>query len=128
MNDFTLECCVDSVESAISAEKGGATRLELCSNLIIGGTSPSPSLFKEIKKYVNLPVRVLLRPRFGDFCYTNYEIDILNDEINGEKLNKTIEEIVLNKDKMKKMGENALKISTVDAEDKIYEEIKKLVK
>ena len=82
MNDFTLECCVDSVESAISAEKGGATRLELCSNLIIGGTSPSPSLFKEIKKYVNLPVRVLLRPRFGDFCYTNYEIDILNDEIN----------------------------------------------
>ena len=53
---------------------------------------------------------------------------ILNDEINGEKLNKTIEEIVLNKDKMKKMGENALKISTVDAEDKIYEEIKKLVK
>ena len=53
---------------------------------------------------------------------------ILNDEMNGEKLNKTIEEIVLNKDKMKKMGENALKISTVDAEDKIYEEIKKLVK
>ena len=53
---------------------------------------------------------------------------ISNDEINGEKLNKAIEEIVLNKDKMKKMGENALKISTVDAEDKIYEEIKKLIK
>lgn len=53
---------------------------------------------------------------------------ILNDEMNGEKLNKAIEEIVLDKDEMKKMGENALKISTVDAEDKIYEEIKKLVK
>ncbi len=53
---------------------------------------------------------------------------ILNDEMNGEKLNKAIEEIVLDKDEMRKMGENALKISTVDAEDKIYEEIKKLVK
>ena len=81
MTDFNLVCCVDSVESAIAAEKGGATRLELCSNLIIGGTSPSISLFKQIKKYVHLPVRVLLRPRFGDFCYTRYELDILNDEI-----------------------------------------------
>ena len=53
---------------------------------------------------------------------------ILNDEINGEKLNKTIEEIVLNKEEIRKMGENALKISAVDAEDKIYDEIKKLVK
>ena len=53
---------------------------------------------------------------------------ILNDEINGEKLNKTIEEIVLDKNVTKKMGENALKISTVDAEDRIYDEIKKLVK
>ena len=53
---------------------------------------------------------------------------ILNDEINGEKLNKTIEEIVLDKNVAKKMGENALKISTVDAEDRIYDEIKKLVK
>lgn len=73
------------MESAIAAEKGGVTRLELCSNLIIGGTSPSISLFKQIKKYVHLPVRVLLRPRFGDFCYTRYEIDILNDEINTFK-------------------------------------------
>ena len=85
MENFTLECCVDSVQSAIAAEKGGATRLELCSNLIIGGTSPSPSLFNQIKKYVNLPIRVLLRPRFGDFYYTNYEIDVLNDEINTFK-------------------------------------------
>ena len=85
MENFTLECCVDSVQSAIAAEKGGATRLELCSNLIIGGTSPSPSLFNQIKKYVSLPIRVLLRPRFGDFYYTNYEIDVLNDEINTFK-------------------------------------------
>ena len=53
---------------------------------------------------------------------------ILNDEINEENLNKTLEEIVLNKENMEKMGENALKVSTTDAEEKIYKEIKKLVK
>ena len=53
---------------------------------------------------------------------------ILNDELTGEKLNKQIEEIVLNKKLLEQMGENALKISSIDAEDKIYEEILKLVK
>ena len=53
---------------------------------------------------------------------------ILNDELTGKRLNKQIEEIVLNKDVMEKMGKNALKISTQDAEEKIYEEILKLVK
>lgn len=53
---------------------------------------------------------------------------ILDKDINGQKLNTVIKDMVLNKDKIKKMGENALKISTIDAEDKIYEEIKKLVK
>ncbi len=53
---------------------------------------------------------------------------ILNDELTGEILNKNIEEIVLDKTKMKKMGENALKISAIDADDKIYKEIEKLVK
>ena len=53
---------------------------------------------------------------------------ILDKDINGQKLNTEIEDMVRNKDKIKKMGENALKISTIDAEDRIYEEIKKLVK
>ena len=53
---------------------------------------------------------------------------ILDDEITGEKLNSNIEEIVLDKENVKKMGQNALKVSTVDAEEKIFEEIKKLVK
>lgn len=53
---------------------------------------------------------------------------ILNDDMNGKKLNQKIENIILNPEKMKKMGENALTISTVDAENKIYQEIKKLIK
>ena len=53
---------------------------------------------------------------------------ILNDEINGQKLNQVIEEIIADKKNLEKMGQNALKISTTDAEDKIYKEIKKLVK
>lgn len=76
-----LEVCVDSVESAIAAEKGGADRLELCANLIIGGTTPSPALYHEIRRYTNLPVRVLIRPRFGDFCYSKHEFSIVRDEV-----------------------------------------------
>lgn len=78
---YTLECCVDSVESAISAKKGGADRLELCSALVIGGLSPSQALYRKIREQADIPIRVLLRPRFGDFCYTDYEHEILKEEV-----------------------------------------------
>lgn len=81
MENFTLEICVDSVESAINAEKGGATRLELCSNLIIGGTTPTKSLFEEVVKNVSIPINVLIRPRFGDFLYSDYELDMIKNDI-----------------------------------------------
>ena len=81
MKKYTLEICVDSVESAINAERGKATRLELCSNLIIGGTTPTQSLFEEVKKNVNIPINVLIRPRFGDFLYSDYEVNIIKNEI-----------------------------------------------
>lgn len=76
-----LEVCVDSVESALAAVRGGADRLELCSNLIIGGTSPSLCLFREIKKNCDIKVHVLLRPRFGDFCYSDYEYRVIKEEV-----------------------------------------------
>lgn len=80
-NKFILECCVDSVESAINASNGGADRLELCANLSIGGTSPSIFLFKEIRNISSIPMHVLLRPRFGDFLYTDYEKNIMKCEV-----------------------------------------------
>ena len=81
LKKYTFEICVDSVESAINAQRGGATRLELCSNLIIGGTTPTRSLFEEVRKRVNIPINVLIRPRFGDFLYSDYEIDIIKNEV-----------------------------------------------
>lgn len=81
MVKYTLECCVDSVESALAAKEGGADRLELCAALIIGGISPSLALFEQVKACCDLPVRVLLRPRFGDFLYTEHEFQILKREV-----------------------------------------------
>ena len=79
--NYTLEACVDSVESALAAAKGGANRLELCSNLIIGGTTPSQWLLKEIRNYTDIKINVLIRPRFGDFCYSDYEFNIMKEEV-----------------------------------------------
>ena len=76
-----LEVCVDSVESAASAARGGATRLELCANLVIGGTSPDEDLFRMVRERVDIPVRVLLRPRFGDFLYSDDEFELLRRQV-----------------------------------------------
>lgn len=81
MDKYILECCVDSVESAIAAAEGGADRLELCAALVIGGISPGIALLEQVRAHCKLPVRVLLRPRFGDFLYTDYEFQILKKEV-----------------------------------------------
>jgi copper homeostasis protein len=85
MENCILECCVDSVESALNAAKGGASRLELCSNLIIGGTTPDVALVKEIRKYTDIRIHALIRPRFGDFCYTEHEMEIMKLQIRNLK-------------------------------------------
>lgn len=81
MNDYTLEGCVDSVESAVIATRAGANRLELCANLMIGGTTPTAATFKQVRKACDNRVNVLIRPRFGDFCYTEHEVAIIEQEI-----------------------------------------------
>ena len=85
MKKYVLECCVDSVESAINATNGGASRIELCSNLIIGGTTPDVALVKEIRKYTDIRIHALIRPRFGDFCYTEHEMEIMKSQIRALK-------------------------------------------
>lgn len=81
MSDFLLEICVDSFESARRAAENGADRLELCANLLLGGTSPSPVLIRQAVERLDIPVNVLLRPRFGDFCYTPEEKEELIGQI-----------------------------------------------
>ena len=83
--EHLLEICVDSVESAKLAQQGGADRLELCANLIIGGTSPTTAMVKAVMQQVQIPVNVLLRPRFGDFCFTDAEKQVLLEELNQMK-------------------------------------------
>ena len=78
--DFVLEACVDSLDSALAAKEGGATRLELCANLLIGGTTPMPSLVRRVKAATGLPTHALLRPRFGDFLYTGEEFSLLLED------------------------------------------------
>lgn len=71
---------MDSLESALAAKAGGATRLELCANLVIGGTTPPVSLLKAVKRETGLPVHALLRPRFGDFLYTEAEFELMLED------------------------------------------------
>jgi len=70
---FTLEVCANSVESAINGQKGGADRIELCENLFIGGTTPSFGCIAETLNQLTIPVNVLIRPRPGDFVYSDME-------------------------------------------------------
>ena len=72
-----LEVCIDSVESAVAAKEGGAERLELCAALVIGGISPTPALCDAVRRRVDLPIRAMVRPRFGDFLYTDAEKEIM---------------------------------------------------
>lgn len=72
-----LEICVDSVESAVNAVKGGADRLELCGDLIVGGVTPSMELYRMIREKADVPVHVLMRPRFGDFLYSEDELELM---------------------------------------------------
>ena len=72
-----LEVCVDSLASARTAIRGGADRLELCSALAIGGLTPYKALLEQIRRESDIPIRCLMRPRAGDFLYSQEEIGLM---------------------------------------------------
>lgn len=84
-NPFVLEICVESAESAIAAEGGGAHRIELCADLAGGGTTPSAGLMQRVREYVHIPIHVMIRPRSGDFVYSDHELEIMRNDIRVAK-------------------------------------------
>jgi copper homeostasis protein len=78
---FRLEICVDSVESAVNAQVAGADRVELCDNLAEGGTTPSYGTISLARNNLTIGLHVIIRPRGGDFFYTDPEYDIMRRDI-----------------------------------------------
>ncbi|HIF40785.1 MAG TPA: copper homeostasis protein CutC [Planctomycetes bacterium] len=76
-----VEVCVEGLEGAALAVQAGASRLEVCSALALGGVTPGPGLWQAVRRAVEVPLTVLLRPRRGDFCYAAGEMEALELEV-----------------------------------------------
>ena len=76
-----IEVCANSYESAINAEQGGADRIELCKDLYLDGLTPTYETAKKTIDELNIPVFILIRPREGDFNYSNEEFELMKADI-----------------------------------------------
>jgi copper homeostasis protein len=81
INLYLFEICVDSIDGAVAAERGGGNRIELCDNLLEGGTTPSFGIIRRAVETLEIPVNVIIRPRGGDFCYSQNEFAAMKYDI-----------------------------------------------
>ena len=80
-NKIILEICTEHIASALAAQEGGADRIELCQNLSVGGTTPSFGMIEAARRLLNIKVFVLIRPRGGDFVYSDDEFSLMQMDI-----------------------------------------------
>jgi len=84
-NRILFEICIDTVEAAIASQEGGANRVELCDNLVEGGTTPSAGTIALARKNIDIDLNVIIRPRGGDFCYSDIEFEVMKYDIEQAK-------------------------------------------
>jgi copper homeostasis protein len=82
---YILEISVESVEAAMAAERGGASRIEFCSNTRVGGTTPSDELLRAVRGRVSVPIFSMVRPRGGNFFYSEAEFEAMRRDIDAAK-------------------------------------------
>lgn len=80
-HSMILEVCIDSVGSAVASQEGGALRVELCADLAAGGTTPSAGTIEEIRRRISIGLHVMVRPRGGDFCYSEAEFETMKRDV-----------------------------------------------
>ena len=86
LKSIVVEVCCFSIESCIAAELGGAKRIELCASIYEGGTTPSAGLIKLAKQKTSIEIHAMIRPRGGDFCYSEDEILVMQEDIRIAKV------------------------------------------
>jgi copper homeostasis protein len=80
-----VEICVDSAAGAFAAERGGADRVELCDNLLEGGTTPSAGCIKVTRRGLKIGLQVIIRPRGGDFLFNDTEMEVMREDVRMAK-------------------------------------------
>src|SRR5579859_6773759 len=107
-----VEIAAHTIESAIAAQNGGADRVELFSNPLEGGVTPSYGLISAVRKGISTHLHVMIRPRGGDFCYSQDEFDTMLEDI----------EVV------KRLGANGIAVGIVTPEGAVdFDRLSKLI-